>query len=132
VLQACAAVYAEAQKDPSKRGMGTTMVALLIIALEFRYPHRREWLPSGSDIVNDATYMGLVQVLLPRFLSFFVIVTILRGLQDTGLTFAGIWPVHWPIVAQAFLMMISAEFLLHAVTYRLHACPSSDPQQKLS
>ena len=31
VQNACTAVYAEAQKDPSKRGMGTTLVALLII-----------------------------------------------------------------------------------------------------
>ena len=31
VQNACTAVYAEAQKDASKRGMGTTLVALLII-----------------------------------------------------------------------------------------------------
>ena len=31
VHRACAAVYAEAQKDPTKRGMGTTLVALLIV-----------------------------------------------------------------------------------------------------
>jgi PPM family protein phosphatase len=31
VQNACTAVYAEAQKDPSKRGMGTTLIALLII-----------------------------------------------------------------------------------------------------
>ncbi|HTU58613.1 MAG TPA: Stp1/IreP family PP2C-type Ser/Thr phosphatase, partial [Polyangiales bacterium] len=31
VQNACAAVYAEAQKDPTKRGMGTTMVVLMLI-----------------------------------------------------------------------------------------------------
>jgi serine/threonine protein phosphatase PrpC len=31
VQNACAAVYAEAQKDPTKRGMGTTLVALMLI-----------------------------------------------------------------------------------------------------
>ena len=31
VQKACAAVYAEAQADPAKRGMGTTMVALLLL-----------------------------------------------------------------------------------------------------
>jgi serine/threonine protein phosphatase PrpC/CRP-like cAMP-binding protein len=31
VQKACAAVYAEAQRDPSKRGMGTTLVALLVL-----------------------------------------------------------------------------------------------------
>jgi serine/threonine protein phosphatase PrpC len=31
VQNACAAVYAEAQKDPSKRGMGTTLIVLLLI-----------------------------------------------------------------------------------------------------
>jgi serine/threonine protein phosphatase PrpC/CRP-like cAMP-binding protein len=31
VLRACSAVFAEAQRDPSKRGMGTTIVALLIV-----------------------------------------------------------------------------------------------------
>jgi serine/threonine protein phosphatase PrpC len=31
VQRACGAVYAEAQRDPSRRGMGTTLVALLIL-----------------------------------------------------------------------------------------------------
>jgi serine/threonine protein phosphatase PrpC/CRP-like cAMP-binding protein len=31
VLRACTAVYEEAQKDPGKRGMGTTLVALLVV-----------------------------------------------------------------------------------------------------
>ncbi|MDH5673487.1 MAG: Stp1/IreP family PP2C-type Ser/Thr phosphatase [Myxococcales bacterium] len=31
VQEACTRVYAEAQRDPSKRGMGTTVVALLVI-----------------------------------------------------------------------------------------------------
>ncbi len=31
VQKACAAIYAEAQRDPGKRGMGTTVVALLIL-----------------------------------------------------------------------------------------------------
>src|SRR5262245_41675664 len=31
VQKACEAVYAEAQRDPSKRGMGTTLVALLVL-----------------------------------------------------------------------------------------------------
>jgi serine/threonine protein phosphatase PrpC/CRP-like cAMP-binding protein len=31
VQKACGAVYAEAQRDPGKRGMGTTLVALLIL-----------------------------------------------------------------------------------------------------
>jgi serine/threonine protein phosphatase PrpC/CRP-like cAMP-binding protein len=31
VQNACAAVYAEAQKDPNKRGMGTTIVVLLVV-----------------------------------------------------------------------------------------------------
>jgi len=31
VQNACVAVYAEAQKDPSRRGMGTTLVALLLV-----------------------------------------------------------------------------------------------------
>jgi len=31
VQRACSAVYAEAQRDPAKRGMGTTIVALLIL-----------------------------------------------------------------------------------------------------
>jgi serine/threonine protein phosphatase PrpC len=31
VQRACSVVFAEAQRDPSKRGMGTTIVALLVV-----------------------------------------------------------------------------------------------------
>jgi sterol desaturase/sphingolipid hydroxylase (fatty acid hydroxylase superfamily) len=107
-----------------------TLGALAIIALEFRFPYRREWLPERADVFNDATYMVVVQVLLPRFLSFFVAITLLNAMGQTGLTLTAVWPTGWPIVAQVLLMMVSAEFFrywLHRLAHvwqplwRLHA-----------
>jgi sterol desaturase/sphingolipid hydroxylase (fatty acid hydroxylase superfamily) len=84
--------------------------ALAVTLLEQGFPHRHEWLPNRADVVNDSTYTILVQVLLPRFLGFFVAIVLLRTVQGNGLVLEGIWPHQWPLAVQAILMLVTAEF----------------------
>lgn len=88
-----------------------TLGALLITLLELKYPYRDTWAANRSDIANDVTFMVLVQVLLPKFLSFFIAITLLQTLQEHGLTFSTLWPHSWSVAAQAMLMLLSADFL---------------------
>lgn len=53
-----------------------------------------------------------------KFLSFFVVISVLGFVTDRQRTFETIWPHEWPIFAQAILMVLSADFL----RYWLHVC----------
>lgn len=104
--------------------------ALAITFLEFRYPQRTEWLANSNDILNDSIYMVVVQIALPRVLSFALAITLLSYLKTRDMTFEAWWPYGWPVFMQTILMILSADFLrywLHRFSHewpllwRLHA-----------
>ncbi len=69
VQQACSAVYNEAQKDPSKRGMGTTIVALLIIGSRGFIAHvgdSRVYLMRNQSVHQLTEDHSLINELLKR------------------------------------------------------------------
>lgn len=94
--------------------------ALIIMFLERTNPHQKEWLPNRHDVQGDATYMILVQILLPRFLGFFVAIAVLKMVNLSGTVFSNPWPNEWPVYAQVLLMMISAEFMRYWVHRLAH------------
>lgn len=100
--------------------MPVLLGALVITLLERTNPHHREWLPNRHDVQSDATYMVLVQILLPRFLGFFVAITVLEIVAANSLASDRLWPNEWPIYIQALLMMIIAEFLRYWVHRLAH------------
>ncbi|RTZ64378.1 MAG: hypothetical protein DSZ35_10310 [Verrucomicrobia bacterium] len=106
--------------------VGLTVITLM----ELKFPHRQEWLAKRGDVLNDLSYMFLVQVLLVKILSFFFSITLLKMLRSSGYTFDRLWPDTWPVYTQAVLMVLSADFLrywLHRLSHkwmllwRLHA-----------
>ncbi|MFI5309066.1 MAG: Stp1/IreP family PP2C-type Ser/Thr phosphatase, partial [Polyangiales bacterium] len=69
VQKACAAVYAEAQRDPSKRGMGTTLVALLVLGSRGFIAHvgdSRIYLLRGGAVHQLTQDHSLINELLKR------------------------------------------------------------------
>jgi ornithine lipid hydroxylase len=113
------------------------LAALMITYLEKKLPHRSDWQPKQADVVNDASYMLLIQILLPRFLGFLVVITLLETVRIQELTVNSIWPHERPAILQAMLMMIVAEFMrywLHRLSHnwtplwQLHAVHHS-PQK---
>ncbi len=84
------------------------LAALIMCSLEFFIPYRKNWNAESEDVKNDLLYMGLVQVMLPKFLSFFFAITLIAYLQSTNLQ---IWPNHLPHYIQAILMLLGADFL---------------------
>jgi serine/threonine protein phosphatase PrpC len=69
VQNACTAVFAEAQKDPSKRGMGTTLVALLLVGSRGFYAHvgdSRIYLQRGDSVHQLTEDHSLINELLKR------------------------------------------------------------------
>lgn len=69
VQNACSAVFAEAQKDPGKRGMGTTLVALLVVGSRGFIAHvgdSRIYLVRGGSVHQLTEDHSLINELLKR------------------------------------------------------------------
>lgn len=69
VQQACSAIYNEAQKDPTKRGMGTTLVAMLIIGSRGFIAHvgdSRVYLMRNQGVEQLTVDHSLINELLKR------------------------------------------------------------------
>lgn len=101
-----------------------------ISALELIIPYRAEWKPKAEEVKADVLFTLLVQILLPKFLAFAVVISLVEPLQVSGLVFHDLWMHDWPVYGQVILMMVSAEFLrywLHrsahiwSPLWRLHA-----------
>lgn len=87
------------------------LVAGLIALFEVYFPHSKKWRPRLEDVKNDATYMLIVQVILPKALAFFTALIALRYVQNNELYYSSYWSHHHPIWSQAIFMILFADFL---------------------
>ena len=106
------------------------LAALGVVSLEQLIPHRAAWQPNRRDIVDDALFMLIVQILVPRLLGFAAVLWVVDGYGTTALATAVPWPTHWGLLPQVMLVILVADLLrytLHrlchtwAPLWRLHA-----------
>lgn len=98
-----------------------TVSAGLITLLEWKMPYRTAWRAERPEIMNDAAYMGLVQILLPKLLSLAAVLWLADRLRGQDWLLQSAWPHDLPVVAQAALMVLCADFLrywLHRASHR--------------
>jgi sterol desaturase/sphingolipid hydroxylase (fatty acid hydroxylase superfamily) len=93
--------------------------AFLVIAFELLTPYQINWKPKVSDIISDGLFMLVVQVLLPRALSFVVAYSALISLESHSWTF-GLWPNGWNIGLQVGLMVLIADFFRYWLHRWMH------------
>lgn len=110
--------------------MSIISVALIVIVFERVMPHRLSWHPLSTDIKNDAVYMVLIQLMLPKLVGIGFLLWIVTPIQTLDLSLSQWWPHHWSVASQAILMLLSADFfrywlhrLAHTnkILWRLHA-----------
>ena len=94
--------------------------AVLITLHEIKLPYRVEWKPGAGEVGTDAIFMLTVQIALPVLLSLSVVVFVANQLRTNGLSIQGIWPHHWPVVAQVCLMLLIAEFFRYWLHRAFH------------
>jgi ornithine lipid hydroxylase len=96
--------------SPALAAIGSaTLGALIVMAHEALLPYRAAWRPGRAEVATDAVYLALVQVLLPRVMTFAIVAGVAAAQGDGAR--AAIWPHDWPAGAQLVLMLLSAEFL---------------------
>jgi sterol desaturase/sphingolipid hydroxylase (fatty acid hydroxylase superfamily) len=113
------------------------LTAGVVAWMEARFPHRREWVPGGSEVQTDLTFMTIVQLAFPPFAAFLFAYALIAPAQALGLPFSALWPHRLPIWAQAVLMVLAVDFMrywLHRAAHenrtlwRLHAVHHSVEQ----
>jgi len=100
------------------------LAALAIMTHERLLPYRCAWRADAATVANDAAFLVIVQMLLPRLLAFLVVLAAARLATDQGWIIHGWWPGDWPVAAQVVLMTVLAEFpryWLHRAFHRLPA-----------
>ncbi len=93
----------------------------MIVGLEWAYPCRQRWWAQKQEMVQDATFMVLIQGVLPKLLAGMLLFglsqvlsrqhIIIEGWWPTHLIIEGWWPTHWPVPIQMLLMMVLADGL---------------------
>jgi len=107
------------------------LAAAIITFLEWQQAYRKQWHPQAKEVASDVAYMMLVQIVLARLLTFTVIWLLLKNvdLSLNGFRLSW-WPYESPVMVQAILMILVADFLrywLHRFSHqweplwRLHA-----------
>lgn len=99
--------------------------AVAIVTLELKFPYRSKWKAGDNELINDASFMVLVQILLPRLLAIFVSVTLLQFFEKNHLNISVWWPHVWPIAAQSLLMLLIADFFRYWLHRASHEWLSS-------
>ena len=96
------------------------LASILIAALERYFFYRQNWLSTRADVSSDVQYLALVQILVPKLLSFLIALTISERFISPYITAGFRWPHQSSTLTQAILMLLSADFLrywLHRVTH---------------
>lgn len=115
--------------------LAATYIPVLLAAsavtwLEVWTPHFEEWKPASADVRNDLMFMLVVQMVLPKALTFLAAISILTWLDARSLTFTNFWPHALPIGVQVVMMVLVADFFrywFHVLSHntdlfwRLHA-----------
>jgi ornithine lipid hydroxylase len=104
-------VYAGIEAGHSLAGFNLAYLALALIVagLERVMPHERAWLADdgqmGVDLAHTLVSKGAAQIV--------VTAQAMMGLAGTLSAGPGLWPHHWPLVAQVALGLVVAEFGLY-------------------
>lgn len=100
-----------------------TLAALCILAHERCLPFRRAWRPGADEAFGDLGYLLLVQMLLPKLLAWLLVLAADSALGTLGREPASPWPHHWPLLAQALLLLLLADLLRYWLHRACHAVP---------
>ena len=94
--------------------------ALGVIMHESFNPARAEWRPESTDVVSDGVFLIVVQVGIPAALKVLLPAVIITFAGNSVFNVLGFWPDEWPILLQAGLMLLIAEFFRYWIHRSMH------------
>ena len=109
--------------------VAAAVAGIAVVIVERLVPYRSAWQPRAADLLDDALFLALVQLLLPLALVWTVAWLALSSIAEHSAALA-LWPNEWPIAAQLAAKIVVGDFLrywLHRAAHtwtplwRLHA-----------
>ena len=86
-------------------------VALSLFILERVRPHEKVWHENDGQMPNDLAHTLLTKVMVEVTIITLTAIGIMKGTENLQST--GIWPRHWPVLAQVILGLVVSEFGLY-------------------
>lgn len=99
------------------------MAALLVTLLEIVTPHKTSWAPDKKDVRNDALFMIVVQMVVPRLLAFVAVIALVEPVKNAGVSLSGLWPHQWSLASQVILMLVVVELFRYWLHRAAHNIP---------
>ena len=109
--------------------VAATIAGIGVVAAERFIPYRSDWQPRSADLLDDALFLMLVQLLLPLALAWTVAWLAQSWIAEHSASLA-LWPNEWPIIVQLAAKIVVGDFFrywLHRAAHtwtplwRLHA-----------
>ena len=94
--------------------------AILITILESAMPYRTSWNPNFKDLATDSVYLGLVQIFIPKLVTFLIAIFILNFTNTHGWNVHTLWPHHYPVWVQFLMMLFIGDFFRYWIHRFIH------------
>lgn len=94
-----------------------------IILFEKLLPNNVSWKPNRDDYKTEALYLSIVQILIPQFVTLFVLFSIYEPLQNWLPGLSGWWPHEWHIAIQFVVLLLIVDFIRYWVHRFAHTIP---------
>ncbi len=86
------------------------LATLVIVGNEICFPYQVSWAPHRAQVLDDAIFLTVVNVLWPKALAFAAALAVVELNRSYGWTAMQIWPTHLPQEVQFILLLLMVDF----------------------
>jgi len=86
------------------------LATLVIIGNEICFPYQDVWAPRRAQVLDDAIFLSVVNVLWPKALAFAAMLAVVELNRAYGWTTMQIWPARLPQVVQFVVLLLLIDF----------------------
>ncbi len=83
---------------------------LVMVGNEICFPYRDGWAPRRAQVLGDALFLSVVNVLWPKVLAFAAVLAVVELNRSYGWTTMQIWPTGLPQVVQFIILLLMIDF----------------------
>ena len=86
------------------------LATLVIVGNEICFPYQVSWAPHRAQVLDDAIFLTVVNVLWPKALAFAAALAVVELNGSYGWAAMQIWPTHLPQEVQFILLLLMVDF----------------------
>ena len=86
------------------------IATLIMVGNEICFPYQDGWAPRRAQVLDDAIFLSVVNVLWPKTLAFAAVLAVVELNRFHGWTTIQIWPTNLPQVVQFIILLLMIDF----------------------